>query len=138
MPKGLSEVPELMRRARVATFATVDARARPHAVPVFFTYDEGSVYVQTDRGSVKVRNLRGNANVVVVVFHGYLGEEAVIIRGKGRVIEDESEFIKRTQEHIEKYHIRLDEEGRDGMGIPLFDAEIRCVIEVTPEKILYW
>lgn len=127
-----------MKRVRLATFATVDVRARPHAVPVFFTYDDGRVYIQTDRGSVKVRNLRGNDNVVVVAFHGSLGEEAVIIRGKGRVIKEESEFIRRTKEHVEKYHLRLDEEGRDRMGIPLFDAEIRCVIEVSPEKILFW
>lgn len=138
MPKSLSEIPSFMNKVRVATFATVDARARPHAVPVFFTYDDGRVYIQTDRGSVKVRNLRRNENVVVVVFQGYHGEAAVIVRGKGRIIEDDGEFVRRTQEHIEKYHIQLDEEGRDRMGVPLFDTEIRCVIEVISEKILFW
>jgi len=34
-------------------------------------------------------------------------------------------------------YIKLDKQGRDNMGIPLFDPKIRCVIEVTP-KILFW
>jgi nitroimidazol reductase NimA-like FMN-containing flavoprotein (pyridoxamine 5'-phosphate oxidase superfamily) len=135
MPKSLPEVSSFMQKELLASFATVDAKRRPHIVPVFFTYDEGKVYVQTDRKSVKVRNLAKNGNVAVAV---YRGEEAVIIRGKGKVIADRSEFIKRTQEHIDKYCLRLDEHGRDAMGIPLFDAKIRCVIEVVPEKILFW
>jgi len=135
MPKSLSEVSSFMQKEWLASFATVDAEGRPHVVPVFFTYDEGRVYVQTDRKSVKVRNLAKNSNVAIAV---YRGEEAVIIRGKGKVIADRNEFIKRTQEHIDKYHLQLDEHGRDSMGIPLFDAKIRCVIEVIPEKILFW
>lgn len=135
MAKTLSEVSSFMRKEWQASFATVGAEGRPHIIPVFFTYNEGKVYVQTDRKSVKVRNLTKNSNVAVAV---YRGEEAVIIRGKGKVIADRNEFTKRTQQHIDKYHLQLDEHGRDSMGIPLFDAKIRCVIEVVPERILFW
>ena len=45
----------------------------------------------------------------------YRGEQAVIIRGKGRVIDHDEEFIKRTREHIDKYELRLDKDGRDSM-----------------------
>ena len=53
-----------------------------------------------------------NSNVAVAV---YRGEQAVIIRGKGRVIDHDEEFIKRTREHIDKYELRLDKDGRDSM-----------------------
>jgi len=135
MPKSLSEVSSFMQKEWLASFATVDDKGRPQVVPVFFTYDKGKIYVQTDRKSVKVRNLAKNSNVAIAV---YRGEEAVIIRGKGKVITDKNEFIKRTKQHIDKYHLQLDEHGRDSMSIPLFDAKIRCVIEVAPEKILFW
>ncbi len=135
MPKSLTEVSSFMRKERLASLATVDAKGRPHVVPVFFTYDEGRVYVQTDRKSVKVRNLAKNCNVAIAV---YRGEEAVIIRGRGKVIADKNEFTERTQEHIDKYRLQLDEHGRDSMGIPLFNAKIRCVIEIAPDKILFW
>jgi len=135
MPRNLSEVSYFMNRERLASFVTVDARNRPHVVPVFFTYEEGRVYVQTDRNSVKVKNLRENDNVALAV---YSGEEAVIIRGKAKIIHDKTEFVKRTQQHIDKYNLQLDEQGRDSYGIPLFDFNRRCVVEVIPDKILFW
>jgi len=135
MPKRLDEVKTFMDRARLASFATVDSNNAPHVVPVFFTYDEGKVYIQTGRKSVKVRNLLRNNNVAMAV---YRGEEAVIIRGKARIIDDEKEFIKRTQEHINKYRLKLDEQGRDSVGIPLFDTNVRSVIEVIPKRIIFW
>jgi len=135
MLKSMSDIKCFMNKERLASFATIDVDNKPHVVPVFFTYDNSKVYVQADRKSLKVHNLRRNNSVAVAV---YRGEEAVIIGGKGRIIENESEFIKRTQEHIDKYHLKLDAQGRDSMGIPLFNFQIRCVIEITCEKILFW
>jgi nitroimidazol reductase NimA-like FMN-containing flavoprotein (pyridoxamine 5'-phosphate oxidase superfamily) len=135
MPKSLDEVKNFMDRQRLASFVTVNPNNEPHVVPVFFTYENGKVYVQTDRKSVKVRNLLRNNNVSVAV---YRGEEAVIIRGKARIIDNEKEFIKRTQDHINKYRLKLDEQGRDSMGIPLFDKKVRCVIEVIPKRTMFW
>lgn len=97
MLRNLKEVYDYMNRERLASFVTVNSRNRPHVVPVFFTYDDGEVYVQTDRNSMKVCNLLRNNNVAVTVYHG---EEAVIIRGKGKVVDSDKEFIRRTQDHI--------------------------------------
>lgn len=70
----------------------------------------------------------------IAVYHG---EEEAIIRGKSRIINDEKEFIKRTQDHIDKYGLKLDEHGRYSMGIPLFDKNVRCVIEVIPKRTIF-
>jgi hypothetical protein len=91
--------------------------------------------VQTDRASTKVRTLLKNSHVAIAV---YSNEEAVIMRGTGRIVDNDSEFVRRTQDHIDKYQLRLDEKGRDSLGIPLFDKKIRCVVEVTPKKALFW
>jgi len=149
MLKNLGDAKSFMEREWLASFVTVDAEGKPHVVPVWFTYDDGKVHVQTDRKSVKVHNIKRNNNVAVTVYHG---EEAVIIRGRGRVVEEEKEFVRLTQLHIDKYnrlfnvarktenveHIKLDEQGRDSMGIPLFDSKVRCIIEVSPDKVLFW
>ena len=135
MPKSLGEVQSFMNRERLAAFATISSNSMPHVVPVFFTYNDGKVYIQTDRNSVKVRNLIRNNNVTVAI---YRREEAVILRGKTRLIDSDEEFVKRTQDHIDKYRLKLDKHGRDSLGIPLFDNKIRCVIEVTPKRILFW
>lgn len=135
MPKNLQQVKSFMNKQWLASFATVDEKGAPHVVPVFFTYDDGKVYVQTGRKSVKVRNVSRNSNASVAV---YSGEEAVIIRGKASIFSDPMDFKKRTQEHIMKYKLRLDEEGRDSLGIPLFNETVRCVIAVTPKRTLFW
>lgn len=135
MPKTPSEIQAFMNLQLLASFATIGSGNEPHVVPVFFTYEDGKVCVQTDRRSVKVRNLSRNDDVAITV---YSEEEAVIIRGKGRIVENEGEFAKRTQGHIDKYRLRLDGHGRDSLGIPLFNKKIRCVVEVVPKRIIYW
>jgi len=91
--------------------------------------------VQADRRSVKVRNLLSNNKVAVAV---YSGEEAVILRGRARIVEDDEEFVRRTREHFAKYHLKLDKNGKDSLGIPLFDKSIRCVVEVASEYSTFW
>jgi nitroimidazol reductase NimA-like FMN-containing flavoprotein (pyridoxamine 5'-phosphate oxidase superfamily) len=135
MPKNLQQVKSFMDKQWLASFSTVDRKNAPHVVPVFFTYDDGKVYVQTGRKSVKVRNVSKNSNASVAV---YSREEAVIVRGKASIISDPTEFKTRTQEHIAKYKLRLDEQGRDSLGIPLFNDTIRCVVELTPKRTLFW
>ena len=135
MPNKLIDVESFMNRERLASFTTVDPKGRPHVVPVFFAYENCKVFVQTSRKSVKVRNLEVNNNVAVAV---YQGEEAVIIRGKGQVIDSENQFVKKTQEHIDKYNLLINSRGRNSLGIPLFDKRVRCVIEIIPERTIFW
>jgi len=135
LPKTLSEVKSFLARERLASFATVDSKNRPHVVPLFFTYNDGKVFLQADRKSVKVRNIVKNRNVAIAI---YSGEEAVIVKGAGRLIVQREEFVKRTQEHIDKYGLKLDKQGRDSLGIPLFNDKIRCVVEVMPKRLIFW
>jgi nitroimidazol reductase NimA-like FMN-containing flavoprotein (pyridoxamine 5'-phosphate oxidase superfamily) len=134
MLKTMDEVRCFMNRERLAGLSTINSRNEPCVVPVFFTYDGGSVYVQTARSTAKVRHILKNSNVAITIYHD---DEAVIIRGIARIIDDQA-FIRRTQEHIDKYGLRLDEQGRDSLGIPLFDSRTRCVVEITPKRVLFW
>jgi nitroimidazol reductase NimA-like FMN-containing flavoprotein (pyridoxamine 5'-phosphate oxidase superfamily) len=134
MLKTMNEVKNFMNREWLATFSTVNAMNEPCVVPVFFTYNDGKVYIQTDRNSVKVHNLLMNDNVAIAVFRD---DEAVIVRGTARIVDGE-EFVRRTRNHIGKYGLKLNEHGRDSLGIPLFDSKVRCVVEVTPKRLMYW
>jgi PPOX class probable F420-dependent enzyme len=123
-----------MDKQRLAALATISSRGEPHVVPVFFTYSEGKVYIHTDRSSAKVRNLLSNPNVAVAVYDG---DEAVVIRGTARIVDDD-EFVQRTREHIAKYRIRLDARGQDDVGVPLFDWKTRCVVEISSRQMDFW
>jgi len=64
-----------VRDARIARLATVDARGRPHVVPVCFVYHDGCVYSALDAKPKRVaaselrrvRNLLANPNVQVLI-----------------------------------------------------------------------
>jgi len=114
MPKSLADVKAFLDYAWISCLATVDAENRPHMVPVWFTYDDGKIHVQTARQSVKVNNLTQNSNAAVTVHNDQ--DEAVVIRGKAHVIEDEKEFRKLTQLHLDKYN-RLFNKAKGTEGI---------------------
>jgi PPOX class probable F420-dependent enzyme len=69
------EIEAFVRHARVARLATVDARARPHVVPVFFVHMDSAVYSVLDEKPKRVpatelrrvRNLLANPNVQLLV-----------------------------------------------------------------------
>jgi len=134
MPRTKSQLRPFMMREPLATLCTVGPRHAPHAVPVWFTYKAGRAFVQTDRKSVKVRNIQRDPRVCFTV---YKEDEAVVLFGTAAVV-PEAEFNTRTAEHIRKYGLRLDKQGRDSLGIPLFDHRVRCVIKITPDRVLYW
>lgn len=149
MPKTASQVSSFLSMQWVATLATVDASGKPYAVPVWFTYDDGKLHVHTDRKSKKVRNIELNRHAAVAIYN--MHDEAVVIRGTARLISRKEEFRRLTQANIDKYnrlyniahntreveYIKLDANGRDSMGIPLFNSKVRCIIEVKPGKIRF-
>ena len=135
MPKNKEGIQTYMETQALASFATVGSAGEPHVVPVFFTHENGKVYVQTDRRSVKVMNLLNNNKMAMAV---YSGDEVVILRGKAQIVEDNEEFVRRTHDHITKYHLKLDKNGKDSLGIPLFDKSMRCVVEVTSTHTAFW
>ena len=70
-----SLVQELLREARVAHLATVDARGRPHVVPVCFVSIREHLYIPLDEKPKRraperlqrVRNIAANPNVQLLV-----------------------------------------------------------------------
>src|SRR3954454_20779989 len=70
MPHKMTETEawEFVRRGSLtATFASVRADGRPHAVPTWYAIDGDEVVFTTWHGTVKAANIRRNASVVVLV-----------------------------------------------------------------------
>jgi len=66
---------DFIERHRVARLATVDARCRPHTVPVVYAFDGTALFTPLDgkpkrvdaRELRRVRNLRANPHVAVLI-----------------------------------------------------------------------
>ena len=87
------EVPEeFLKEANVAVLATVDARGRPHAAPIWYLYEDGVFLMSTGRGSQKHRNIERNPEVTLCVDRRTLPYYAVMAHGRaelGRRLSDE-------------------------------------------------
>jgi PPOX class probable F420-dependent enzyme len=90
------ELRQRVGQARVARLATVDARGRPHIVPICFVLSGDVLYSAIDRKpkrSLRLKrldNIRANPAVAVLVDH-YEDDWSrlwwVRLRGQGRVLE---------------------------------------------------
>jgi PPOX class probable F420-dependent enzyme len=97
---------DIVRLARVARLATVDADGRPHVVPICPVLDGDLILFATDEESVKVRNIRRNPHVALVV-DDYLEDwsrlRAVMIRAMARVLDHGPEWDRVRSLLYEKF-----------------------------------
>ena len=132
------EVEHFVRAQRVARLATVDARGRPHVLPIVFAYAAGCFYTPLDLKpkSVpperlrRVRNILGSPHVQVLVDHydeDWLQLGYVQLRGDAELIEQGDEYRRA---------LRLLESKYPQYGaLPL---EGRPVIKITVERAVTW
>lgn len=65
-----SDLMELLDSERLARIATIDQKARPHGVTIWFAFAEGQLYFATNHGTKKLRNLENNPEIAVIVDDG--------------------------------------------------------------------
>lgn len=132
------EVEHFVQAQRVARLATVDARGRPHVLPIVFAYADGCFYTPLDlkpksvppEQLQRVRNILGSPHVQVLVDHydeDWLQLGYVQLRGDAELIEQGDEYRRA---------LRLLESKYPQYGaLPL---EGRPVIKITVERAVTW
>ncbi len=127
--------------ARVARLGTVDARLRPHIVPVCFTYDGKVFYTAIDQKPKRVppqrlrrlRNILAVPQVALLIDHydeDWTQLWYILIRGKAKLLP--------TRGHKERaWAIRkLRAKYRQYSGRMLPDDA--PVIRITPDRTTFW
>ena len=99
-------------RARVARLATVDARGRPHVVPICFALEDERLYTAIDEKPKRTRALRRLANIeanpaVEVLIDHYEEDWSrlwwVRLRGTARVTDLHEHALELLQQKYEQY-----------------------------------
>lgn len=109
-----------MNRCRTFWLATIHSRdARPHVMPVWGVWLDNAFYFSTGRKSRKGQNLAANPACSVTNDDG---EEAVILEGEARPLNDAVALERAAAAYQKKYKWDL-----RGMGEPIF--------EVRPAKV---
>ena len=75
-----------LKEPNVAVLATVDARGRAHAAPIWYLYDDGVFIMSTGRGSQKHRNVEANPDVTLVVDRRTLPYYAAMAQGRAEIV----------------------------------------------------
>jgi len=134
-------VQKILKEARVARLATLDARNRPHIVPVCFAYDGKLFYTAVDKKPKRVpverlarlQNIRAVPRVSLLIDH-YTEDWTqlwyILIRGRAKLIPKSAE--KERARAIRRLRAKYQQYAR---GMLADDAP---VIRITPERITAW
>ncbi len=76
---------QFLKEPNVAVLATVDAKGRAHAAPIWYLYEDGVLIMSTGRGSQKHRNVEAHPDVTLVVDRRTLPYYAVMARGRAEI-----------------------------------------------------
>ncbi len=76
---------EFLEQPNVAVLATVDAKGRAHAAPIWYLYEDGVFVMASGRGSQKHRNVERNPEVTLVVDRRTLPYYAVMVLGRAEI-----------------------------------------------------
>ena len=140
-PLTEEQMDQLLGRASVGRFATLDADGFPYAVPVHFVLWQGKIYLHGLPKGEKLQNLARN-NKVCFEADEMLGllcdgvenpcdvntqYNSVILRGTARLLEDPEQKAVILREIVAKYTPHLSQQ-------PIPEGMIRGtgVVEITP------
>jgi PPOX class probable F420-dependent enzyme len=139
--KIAAAVHKLLKQARVARLATLDAKSRPHIVPVCFAYDGKLIYTAVDQKPksvprerlARLQNIRAAPRVALLIDE--YGEDwtqlwYVLIRGKARLLPDSAH-----KEHAWAMRQLRAKYPQYARGMLADDAP---VIRITPERTTSW
>lgn len=73
---------DFLAQANVAVLATVDAKGRAHAAPIWYLYRDGEIAMSTGRGSQKHKNIESHPDVTLVVDSRELPYYALMVQGR--------------------------------------------------------
>jgi PPOX class probable F420-dependent enzyme len=130
-----------LRQARVARFATLDARGRPHIVPICFASDGKILYTAIDQKPkrvsperlVRVQNLRAVPNVALLIDEydeDWTQLWYVLIRGRAKLIPRSAH--KERARAMSKLRAKYPQYAR---GMLREDA---LIVRISPERTISW
>jgi PPOX class probable F420-dependent enzyme len=140
-PRIADSIKKIVKEARVARFATIDAKSRPHMVPICFAFDGKVFYSAIDRKPkrvaperlARVKNLSARSDVALLVDHyeeDWTQLWFVLIQGKAKLLaqsarQERTHAIAQLRAKYVQY----------SQGMLADDAPI---IRITPQRITSW
>jgi PPOX class probable F420-dependent enzyme len=126
------EQERFLREPNIAILATVDARGQPHAVPIWYLYEDGVFVMNVARGSQKHLNVERHPRTTLVMDRRSLPYYAVMVQGLAE-IGPPMDAEARLRIAI---HYLGEDRGRAYSARRAGDGEETVTIRLRPEKII--
>lgn len=97
---------ERLEKSVIAWFCTVRPDGRPHVVPVWFLWDDGTVLVFS-KPDQKIRNLRENSRVLIALDDTDEGDDVVTFEGEATLLPEGEVTLANIPAYLEKYGERI-------------------------------
>jgi nitroimidazol reductase NimA-like FMN-containing flavoprotein (pyridoxamine 5'-phosphate oxidase superfamily) len=129
-------VSNLLNRPILARLATADpSTGQPHVVPVWFEWDEGSLWVSAFRSTRKVKTLMKNP-LVSIVIDTEENSRGILFEGRAEMVTEPSKVRGRSTSIYTRYL------GPEGVLAPdpqswIVDPE-NLIIKLTPSRACTW
>ncbi|HWO72233.1 MAG TPA: pyridoxamine 5'-phosphate oxidase family protein [Dehalococcoidia bacterium] len=126
-----------LRRNRNYWLATVRPDGRPHLMPVWGVWLDGSFFFSTAASSRKAKNLRSDPRCALSVENGL---EPIVVEGTARPVEDAATLERAADAYSRKYDwpLRVRNGGvydSGGNGGPLFRLEPETCFGMTESDL---
>ena len=98
-----AEIDDYLAQAHKVILTSQGPDGFPHAVPMWFTYQDGAIYFRTMSHQQKSVNIQRNPKVCLLVEDGeaWIDLRAVMVRAEAQVVTDPAE-IERFEEAFER------------------------------------
>lgn len=127
----------LLTSRRIGWFTTIAKDGTPRAVPVWFWWEDGLVYVLTEPDTGKVAHIRRGSPVLFHLESGPTGDEVVILHGTAEISpQPTTEWLTpRRDAYAAKY---ADAIADYGMPLDRIAEVFSTTIVFTPERAQSW
>lgn len=130
-----AQTQERLESAEYGFLITVRPDGRPHAIPVCFLYENGSILIFSLPDSVKVRNIRENPQVSLALeSFGFEDYFSVVVDGIAELVDEPSNWLQ-----YPPYNAKYAPLSRRTFGSDIvpdeYAAQFSQIIRVRPVKI---
>jgi PPOX class probable F420-dependent enzyme len=127
-----AHIQERLERDPIIWLTSVRPDGRPHSVPVWFLWDEGTILIFS-RHDQKIKNLRANPRVVLALDNTEKGNDVVLFEGTAEVLSETSLEVM-SAAYEAKYQPQMDQYNwnRESMA-----KDYSQPIRITPTRFLF-
>ena len=124
-----SKIDNWLRAFRSIWLSTTRPDGRPHAVPVWYTWDGRRLYFISARNLQKARNL---ARQPWIVVHAGAGDDVIILEGPVEIVADHAELDRVDAAYRGKYV-----DPGSGAQATIFEPDVD-LYRVNVKRIMAW